>query len=268
MKALLCLHLNGKDVLISGSADASIIIWDIPTGSRLHVLKGGHTRGILDLAVDPTTYPPSPSPTDDQPAGVTLFSASSDREIRRWHLSTTLSAARELDPAHPILQHETSVYSLHFDRDSDLWTASADGTAKCLSRERGFTADTTLPHGDYVRGVAVDEVGGWVVTVGRDEEVKVWDRAGGFLHHTYSGHFEEITGVVLVGRAAVTVGIDATIRRWSLLGEDLGRARQEAEDERNGVVKEDEGGGGEEKEKEGLMTEEEERELAELMGEE
>lgn len=86
----------------------------------------------------------------------------------------------------------------------------------------------------------------------------------------YSGHYDEITGVVvlpLLGpgpgpgqqrhNMAVTVGLDGTIRRWSLHPADLEDARTRMEKE---------AGDGEEEEKgTTLMTEEEEKELAELM---
>lgn len=260
VKTLLCIRVNGADVLISGSADASIIIWDIGTGEKLHTLKGGHTRGILDLAVDPTTYPSTPS-AEHGGKPIVMFSAGSDREIRRWCFSDNLSTASEIETHKLILQHETSVYRLYFDADDDLWTASADGSVKCLNREREWDADTMLVHGDYVRAVAVDERGGWVVSAGRDEDVKVWDRAGCKLHHTFSGHFEEITGMLLIGQTVVTVSIDATIRQWSLNAEDLRKAVREAEEPVDGAEKEEKA-----MQKKKIITDDEERELAELMG--
>ena len=260
MNAVLCIRVNGTDVLISGSADASIILWNIGTGEKLHTLKGGHTRGILNLAIDPLTYTLLPlAERDGLP--IVMFSAGSDRQIRRWFISDDLSSARETETDNSILQHETSVYSLHFDTEGDLWTASADGSVKCLSRERGWQADTMLEHGDYVRAVCVDERGGWVVSAGRDEDVKIWDRASGSLHHTFSGHFEEITGMVLTGQTVVTVSIDATIRRWSLEVEDLRMAVREVEEATDEVPKEDKQGP-----IKGLITDDEEKELAQLMG--
>ncbi|CAD6580393.1 MAG: hypothetical protein ASARMPREDX12_004200 [Alectoria sarmentosa] len=255
--ALLCIRTNGADVLISGSTDASIILWNIETGEKLRTLKGGHTRGILNLAIDPTTYP---SLAERDGISIVMFSVGSDREIRRWRISDDLSTGSEIETDNPVLQHETSVYSLHFDADDDLWTASADGSVKCLSRERGWQADTTLVHGDYIRAVVVDERGGWVVSAGRDEDVKIWDRASGELHHTFSGHFDEITGMLLIGQTVVTVSIDATIRRWSLKAEDLDKAVREAEGAKNGVEMEEQV-----VQKNGITTDDEDRELAELM---
>lgn len=191
-----------------------------------------------------------------------LFSAGSDREIRRWVISA--DAAREdKSEGYPVLAHETSVDALRFDADGDLWSASADKAVKCLSRARAWEPDTELEHPDYARDVVVDEVGGWVVTACRDEEVRVWERGSGRLHHVFEGHYEEVTGLVgLGGQRVVSVGIDGTVRVWGLKGEELERARREAEEERSGAGKEKEVV---EEKKEGVMTADEEAELAALM---
>jgi len=171
-----------------------------------------------------------------------------------------LTSASEVEPS-PIIAHETSIDALHFDSDGDLWTASADKTAKCLSRGREWAEDSTFEHPDFVRDVAIDEDGGWLVSVCRDEEVRVWDKSSGKLHHTFSGHFEEVTGLLLLGQRVISVSIDATVRQWSLKPQELAKAIQEAEDERLGKEEDKEP-----ERKEGMMTAEEEAELAELLG--
>jgi WD40 repeat protein len=250
VKAVLAFTLQGKALLVSASADTTIIVWDIASGEKLHTLKG-HTRGVLALALDTAEYERSKDT-------VTLFSAGTDREIRQWTIG--ISAASEVQPL-PIIAHETSIDAIHFDSDGDLWTASADKTAKCLSRVREWQEDSQFEHPDFVRDVAIDEEGGWVITACRDEEVRVWNKASGKLHHVFSGHFEEVTGLLLLSRQRlVSISIDATVRQWSLKAQDLASAIQEAEDERLGKDKEEEP-----EKKEGLMTAEEEAELAELL---
>ncbi|KAF1945294.1 WD domain-containing protein [Clathrospora elynae] len=250
VKAVIAFTLHGKDVLVSASQDASIIVWDVATGGKLHTLKG-HTRGILALALDPADYEPSKD-------SVMVFSAGSDREIRRWAIG--LTTASELQPS-PIIAHETSIDALHFDSDGDLWTASADKTAKCLSRGREWEEDSKFEHPDFVRDVAVDEDGGWLLTACRDEHVRVWDKGSGKLHHIFSGHFEEVTGLLLLSKQRlISVSIDATVRLWSLRPQELVKAIKEAEDEHLGTEKEDEP-----ENKKGMMTAEEEAELAELL---
>ena len=214
---------------------------------------------------------------EEEEKGITLFSASSDRTLRRFAL--TLRHERphleETHPEDPIICHETSVYGLHFDTDSDLWTASADGYTKCLARSRGWESDTEIQHGDYVRAVVVDDVGGYIVTAGRSEEVKVWEKGSGKLVHVYGGHFDEITAMVLVEkrREVVSVGIDGTVRRWSVKSQDLDKAKHDAEEEAQRgesgeeVIEDEEVKGDQGKENgQVAMTEEEERELEDLMG--
>lgn len=259
VKSVLCTNVVGKDVLISGSADSEVFLWDVVTGKRLHVLKG-HTRGVNCLALDPT----DPS---------VLFTASSDREIRQCKIAssvekTTLSEA--------IIAHETGIYGMFFDEDGDLWTASADKTAKCLVREAGWKAETSLEHPDFVRDVAVHEQGGWVVTACRDEEVRVWNRGvsciafstshrlqltgfqAGKLFHTYSGHYEEVTGLLIIGWTVYSISIDSTLRQWSLKPPDLRKAKEDA-------VTPNAETNAQNQVQQPMLTEEEERELAELM---
>lgn len=253
VKTILPACLSNKPILISGGADANIIVWDTTTGKQLHKLKG-HTKALQHLTIDPLSV---------EIDSFTLFSASSDREIRRWHIS--LDSAHELSESlsDPIRPHETSIYAIHWDPDgSGLWTASADFTAKYLVRDRNWEADTILQHPDFVRDVLPFEDLGLVVTACRDEEVRVWEIASGKCVCTYSGHFEEVTALVpAVGRrGVVSVSIDGTVRQWSLERGDMAKFLEEREQEANDIVKE----AGEDK-KEGMLTAEEEAELAELM---
>ncbi|PFH60466.1 hypothetical protein XA68_10900 [Ophiocordyceps unilateralis] len=228
VKTVVCARLADRELLISGAADRKIMVWDVETGRRLYTIQDAATTmlAVQHLVVDPVL-----SMHDT----LVLVSASSDPHIRRWELS--LDGYRQL-PESPlrrggterlaIHEHDTTVYRLVFDTggdDVDLWTASADGTVKCLARTQSFVADETLTHGDFVRAVVVTPR--WVVSAGRDENVKVWDRATGKLHCTLEGHFEEVTDLVLLRDAqgspktVCSVSIDGTIRKWPLAESEL-----------------------------------------------
>ncbi|EGD91671.1 hypothetical protein H112_00777 [Trichophyton rubrum D6] len=244
VKAVVYVHADGRSLLISGGADAEVIIWDATAGTRLHVLKG-HTHGIQCLAVDPIAR------TEGNP--LTVFSSSSGQGIHSFTVPASLSDAVLSDP---FKVHETSIYKIFFDEDGDLWTASADNIARCLTRQSGWKSETALEHPDYVKDIVVDETRGWVVTACRDEEVRVWNRATGELHHTYSGHFEEVTGLLIVGSKVVSVSIDATVRQWPLDPREIQLAKA-AEKQKPPAVPEPA--------PESMLTEEEERELDELL---
>ena len=240
---------TGQEILVTGGAEGDILIWNPATGERLGVLKG-RSRAIQDLAVDPLEE------------NLRLFVAFSDPGVRHCTLGK-LEDARNITFSPPISAHDTSVYKLYFDSDGDLWTASADKTAKHLVRADGWKADTTLTHPDFVRDIVVHERYGWVVTACRDEEVRVWNLATGQLHHTFSGHFEEVTGLCLIDDKVVSISIDATVRRWSLNPKDLQTAKEEAANPKK--VEEEAGQREKNKGDESTLTAEEERELAELM---
>lgn len=232
-------------------------MWDTATGERLHTLRDmkDGMMAVQDLALDPKDS------TDEE---IVIVSASSDPHIRRWRIGL-LSSSQIVDlapesqgkpPRQTILEHQTSVYRVMFwgdDEDAELWTASADGTAKCLSRAKNWSVEDTYVHGDYVRGIAV--TGDWVVTAGRDEDVKVWDQSTGKLRHVYDGHYDEVTGIVaLPDERIVSVSIDGTLRVWEMSTAAFEKAIKEKE--------------GEVEPKQSIMTAEEEAELADLMGSE
>ena len=247
-------------------------------------------RGVLSLAVDPgTILHPTPANGKDGAEGdaITFYTASSDPCIRRWYLSHDLRSAGQVvapDDGEALVVHETSVNGLYLvsgmeEEDREMWTASSDGWVKCLVprtstttaptsevETMGWDVATSLHHGDYVRAVCVDHVGGWIVTAGRDEDVKVWDRGTGALEVVLRGHFEEVTGLIVMGngRRVVSVGIDRTVRVWELDEEGLGRAKKVWE-ERGEEGEGEDGGEGMGEKPGGGLTEEEERELAELM---
>lgn len=235
---------TGQDVLISGGAEGDVLIWNPETSQRLAVIKG-QSCAIQDLVLDP----------EHEESDLRLFAAFSDPAIRYFTLSN-LQNLQNPTFSSPIPAHDTNIYKVRFDSDGDLWTASADKTAKHLVRFNNWKSDLTLHHPDFVRDIVVNERYGWVITACRDEDIRVWNLATGDLYHTFSGHFDEVTGLCLLGDKLVSISIDGTIRQWSLNPSDLQKAREEAAQPSEAEP---------EKMDESLLTAEEERELAELM---
>lgn len=276
VKSLLYLRTSdGSGLLLSGSSDASIIIWNATTSARIYALSG-HNRGIGALAIDPVASTLTMA---------VVYSGGSERDIKRWEIPVE-EPRRSREVGEPMLEHETSVNKIRFEgEDMDMWTASADTTAKRIdvrdeTKKEGGRSDTVLGHPDYVNDVVVEPKGRWAVTACRDEEVRVWDvgvslfdpsegwmiadidTQTGELYHIYDGHSEDVMGLAIFGSnqdMVASVSIDGTIRKWSLRQADLLKAieaKKEENKEEKPIV---------EKKKESLLTAEEERELAELM---
>ncbi|KAI7541303.1 hypothetical protein KC343_g19130, partial [Hortaea werneckii] len=102
VKCLLATSLRGQPILITGGADATLIVWDLTTGQPLHKLKGGHVKAVQDLAIDPLSL----EETAGEEPSFTLFTASSSPEIRRWYISrsTAYELPESLDS--PIRAHD------------------------------------------------------------------------------------------------------------------------------------------------------------------
>jgi len=97
-------------LLLSGSTDASLRVWSQKDSTKpklLHTLKG-HSRAIEDIAIDWST---------SSKEEVVVYTASSDRTIRKWRISETSG----VEDGEPWIIHETSVYAIKVDQD-DIWT--------------------------------------------------------------------------------------------------------------------------------------------------
>lgn len=207
-------------ILISSGLDGRIIIWATGTGEKLFFLGPGVSveESILSLAIPPR------SPDDESP--LILYTSGKKSPIRRFLISTSTNTSPEIEEIwsdHPIRVHTAAVEVIHFDLYGELYTASLDGDVTRLNHEQNWKLEQRIHTGGRPRSVAVDNPDGWIITVGGDEEVRVWDRAlqrqeGSNLRHLYSGHYGEVMGAVVLDEMAlaVTVSLDGTVRRWSV----------------------------------------------------
>ena len=153
-------------LLLSGSTDASLKVWSTKDWTVLHTLKG-HSRAIEDIAIDWSS---------SSKEEVVVYTASSDRTIRRWKVSESQAA----EDGDALIVHETSVYAIKVDQD-DLWSCmalfqgvsdsgSADKTAKRY--DRTDKSQETFQHPDYVKDVVAAD--GFVYTACSDENIRQW----------------------------------------------------------------------------------------------
>lgn len=93
-----------------------------------------------------------------------------------------------------------------------------------MSQDENWAFGLRIKTGGRVREVEVDIEGSLILSVGRDEEARIWDRETRELKHSYLGHYGEVLGVAVLGQMAVTVRLDRTIRRWPFKGGELEEA--------------------------------------------
>ncbi|KAH6566691.1 hypothetical protein BASA83_010515 [Batrachochytrium salamandrivorans] len=93
--AIQCLHFeNPRGLLVSGSADKTIRVWDLSTYRCVSVLSG-HTGWVRDVQI----------------RGTTVMSGSSDHTIRQWNVSSTTvaNAPSDSDVLHSARGHKRTL---------------------------------------------------------------------------------------------------------------------------------------------------------------
>ncbi|KLU80919.1 WD repeat-containing protein [Magnaporthiopsis poae ATCC 64411] len=176
--------------------------------------------------------------------GGTLFAGSWDKSIWSWDLATGQQGRK---------------YTGHTDFVKTVVCAR-------LSSSSSSSREVLISGGADKRIIVWDAlaiVGGWVVTAGRDEDLKFWDRASGELHCTLEGHYDEVTDLMVLSDGRLcSVGIDGTVRTWPVLRTQLDALVTQQREAAEGKVKEPEAAAAPQ---EGVLSAEEEAELAALM---
>lgn len=166
-------------VVVSGSEDGTIKVWDHESGDYIRTLKG-HTNTVTNLAFTPK--------------GTHLASSSTDLSIKLWDFNTytcvrtlrghdhTISAVQFI-PADLEVSSADTMSSTTTGLDagkagcSNLLSASRDHTVKLWHVESGFCDHTFTNHSDWVRCLAVRQCdGGLWASSGNDATIFVYDK--------------------------------------------------------------------------------------------
>lgn len=227
-----------QPILVSGSLDDTLRVWNWQSGDLLHSIKG-HARGVNDVTIDRR--------------GQLLVSCGDDATVKVWNLGDgTLR--------HLLKGHLRDVTAIAIGGSSNLLaSASEDGTLKLWNFSQG-TLNKTLPgsagmlktvawtvadqqlisggfdnivrlwdvqtaavlrmfkgHTNTINQVAVSPDGRLMASASKDRTVRLWDVATGALLHTLQGHTQEVNTVAFFsdGKRLVSGGSDGTLRLWS-----------------------------------------------------
>lgn len=172
----LAMHPNG-DLLLAGTKDGVIAVWDLDKDKRLHVLEG-HTDAVRDVAISPD--------------GSTAYSCSDDTTIRVWDLTTR-------ETLQVLTGHQEKVRQISLSADG-TWLASAskDGTLRIWDLPSGKERLFRQGHGlgeDDSRGllsVSIRPDGGAIATTGFDRKVCIWDTTDFEVQTTLGPHSSDV----------------------------------------------------------------------------
>jgi WD40 repeat protein len=202
--AVKCLAISPDgSLLVSGSDDQTIKVWDIATGRLLRTLTG-HTSSINALVISPD--------------GKTLVSAGADRTIKIWDLAT----GQEL---RTLTGHTSYINALVISPDGQtLVSGSADQTIKVWSLTTGQELHTLTGHTSYVNALVISPDGQLLASGSADQTIKIWNLATGQELRTLRGHTSYVNALVISpdGQTLISASADQTIKVWNLAtGEEL-----------------------------------------------
>ncbi|KAJ5585580.1 E3 ubiquitin ligase complex SCF subunit sconB [Penicillium hispanicum] len=170
--SVMCLQFE-DNILMTGSYDATIKIWDMETGEELRTLRG-HTAGVRCLQFDDTK----------------LITGSLDRSVRVWNWRTGECISKYNG-------HSEAVIALHFD-STLLATASVDRTVKIWNFKDKSTF--VLPHPQGVNAVKIDTTSRTVLTACDDGAARLWDLDTKTCIRVFHNHIGAVQQVIPLPR--------------------------------------------------------------------
>ncbi|MEH2400170.1 serine/threonine-protein kinase [Nostoc sp.] len=178
-------------ILVSGSNDNTIKVWNLKSGKEILTLAG-HSSQVNSVAVS----------LDSQ----TLVSGSYDKTIKIWNLKTgeeigTIKASSGYVLSVAICPDEQTVIS-----------GGSDKKVRQLNMNTGECIRTLATHKDIVTSVAISLDGYTVASGSWDSTIKVWPKS------TFTGHSSAIYSVAISSndKILVSASADKTIIVWNL----------------------------------------------------
>ena len=195
-----------REVIVSGSYDRTVRVWDAVTGQPAGQPLTGHTGAVVSVAM---------GRAGDRDV---ITSGSYDRTVRVWDAVT----GQPVGP--PLTGHTGAVYAVAMGRAGDrdvIVSGSRDRTVRVWDAVTGQPAGPPLTgHTAWVKAVAVGRAGDRdvIISGSSDETVQIWDAVTGQpVGPPLTGHTGNV-GSVAVGRAGdrdvIISGGDETVRVW------------------------------------------------------
>jgi WD40 repeat protein len=142
----------------SGCDDKTARLWDIQTGTCLHVLIG-HDGGIGSVAFSPK--------------GEQIVTSSDDLTARLWSVETG-------ECLRVLIGHTDMIKPAIFSPKGDrIATASYDGTVRLWDSQTGECIHSLEDHSDYVSNIAFSPKGDLLASSGGDKTVRLWNPTSG-----------------------------------------------------------------------------------------
>jgi small GTP-binding protein len=185
-----------RRIVVSGSKDKSIRIWDVESGECTQILRG-HTDSVREIVCG---------------ANGRIYSASDDKSIRIWNTITG-------DCIATLKGHRDAVFSIALSPDGEcLVSGSKDRTMRVWDLEKN-TCQAVLDYGKaWVNALVITPDGKTVVAGTEDGWITGWNIGKGAQTLSLGRHSMWVWGLALAanGSDLVSGSGDSTVGLWDL----------------------------------------------------
>ncbi|XP_010240890.1 PREDICTED: transducin beta-like protein 3 [Nelumbo nucifera] len=203
-----CISSSGRTLLVTGSKDNSVRLWDHE--SRCCIGVGtGHMGAVGAVAFSKRRKN-------------FFVSGSSDRTLKVWSFDGLLENAEQfinLKTKAVVAAHDKDINSLAVaPNDSLVCSGSQDRTA-CVWRLPDLVSVVVLKgHKRGIWSVEFSPVDQCVITASGDRTIKIWAISDGSCLKTFEGHTSSVLRVSFLSRGAqfVSCGSDGLLKLWTV----------------------------------------------------
>nr|DBA22762.1 TPA: hypothetical protein GDO54_013771 [Pyxicephalus adspersus] len=198
-----------NNILVSGSSDSLVRVWNISSGEgSCHLTLSGHERSVMDLAL----------------SSKLLASASEDVSVCLWPVESLLVSNPTISPVSVLRGHTAAVTCCSFSSDGKLLaTGGQDRSVLCwdVSVNPPILSCTLLSsHKDWVTCCSWTD-SGMLISGSGDGAVYLWDIQQGKQLLTFAGHQSSVSSVACMGERVITTSRDGFLKVWSLTGLEI-----------------------------------------------
>lgn len=186
---------HDSKLILSGSEDETIKLWDSATSECLHTFQG-HKDIVATVAFSHDSK--------------LVLSGSRDHTIRLWDSTTS-------EHLHTFRGHKRTVHSVTFSHNSKfVLSGSYDSNIKLWDAATGECLRTFRDHTGPVLSVAFSHDSKLVASGSSDTMIMLWNSATGTHLRTFQGHSDQVLSVAFSydSKLILSGSADKTIKLW------------------------------------------------------